>query len=103
MSFVGHDQPSSRGQAQVSIAAERGREFAFAVGGAEKPSTVWRFRFELADDGVAVTESFEMRKLLSLFDKVVTRVTTGVSDRRADLEAGAAATLAALKWVAEAG
>ena len=97
-----------RGKAKWSttcevIAADRGREFAFAVGGADKPSTVWRFVLDPGTDGVVVTESFEMAKPLSAFSRLVTRAATGVSDRRADLEAGAAATLAALKVAAEAG
>ncbi len=83
------------------IEAERGRSFAFAVGGSTKPSTVWRYRFELIPDGVEVTESFELCKPLSVSARLVTRLTTGVKDRRGDLEEGARVTLLALKQAAE--
>lgn len=98
-----------RGKARWSttcevIVADPGREFAFAVGGTEKPSTVWRFVFEPAGDGAtAVTESFELVKPLSALSRLITRVSTGVTDRRADLEEAAAVTLASLKAAAEAG
>ncbi|MGH9149828.1 MAG: SRPBCC family protein [Acidimicrobiales bacterium] len=85
------------------IEADPGRSFAFAVGGAKKPSTVWRYRFEPDAGGTRVTESFELVAPLGVFSRLLTRVTTGVTDRRADLEAGAAATLSALKARAEAG
>jgi uncharacterized protein YndB with AHSA1/START domain len=84
------------------VEAEPGRAFAFAVGGAAKPETVWRYRFDPVGDGVDVTESFELVKPLGFFSRLVTRVTTGVKDREADLEDGMRATLAALKQAAEA-
>ena len=101
--FRGHNR---RGKAKWStvcevVDCEPGRSFAFAVGGAARPSTVWRYRFVPVPDGVEVTESFELLKPLGLSSRLLTRVTTGVTDRRADLEEGARATLAALKRVAE--
>ncbi|MGH9279256.1 MAG: SRPBCC family protein [Acidimicrobiales bacterium] len=83
------------------IEAEPGRVFAFAVGKANKPETVWRYRFEAVDGGVRVTESFQLRKPLGFLSRLVTRVTTGVKDRPADLEDGVRTTLAALKRAAE--
>lgn len=83
------------------IEAEPGRVFAFAVGKAAKPDTVWRYRLEPRAEGVEVTESFELTKALGFFSRLVTRVTTGVTDRRADLEDGVRTTLAALKKTAE--
>lgn len=83
------------------IEFEPGRAFGFAVGRVEKPETVWRYRFEPAAEGVAVTESFELTKPLGFGSRLVTRVTTGVKDRAADLEDGVRVTLAALKRAAE--
>jgi hypothetical protein len=83
------------------IEADPGRAFAFAVGGAAKPGTIWRYRFERAHDGVQVTETFELVKRLGFFSRLVTRLTIGVRDREADLEAGIRSTLGRLKQVAE--
>lgn len=81
--------------------AEPGRSFIFVTGSAAKPNTWWRYLFESAGDATVVTESFEMVKPLSFFSRLVTRITTGVTDRRADMEAGIHTTLAALKQTAE--
>ncbi|HUP70771.1 MAG TPA: SRPBCC family protein [Acidimicrobiales bacterium] len=83
------------------IEAEPGRSFAFAVGKPAKPDTIWRYRFVPAGDEVEVTESFELVKPLGFFSRLLTRVTTGVKDREADLTEGARVTLAALKEAAE--
>jgi uncharacterized protein YndB with AHSA1/START domain len=96
-----------RGRARWStvcevIEAEPGRSFAFAVGSAAKPQTVWRYQLAPLADGVEVTESFELVKPLGALSRLVTRMTTGVKDRRADLEEGARATLSSLKEAAEA-
>ena len=85
------------------IESEPGRAFSFAVGKVAKPETVWRYRFEPSAGGVEVTESFELTKPLGFFSNLLTRVTTGVTDRPADLEDGIRTTLATLKRVAEAG
>lgn len=83
--------------------AERDREFAFAVGGVKRPSAVWRYRFEALGDGrTRVTESFELPKPLSPISRLVTRLTTGVKDREADLEAGMRTTLQRLDAAATA-
>lgn len=83
------------------IEADPGRTFAYAVGGAVRPETIWRYRFERAGDGVEVTETFELVKRLTFLSRVVTRLTIGVKDREADLEAGIRSTLGRLKQVAE--
>lgn len=83
------------------IAADRGREFAFAVGGAAKPATVWRYRLEPGDGGTNVEESCHQVQRLSRAARLVTRLFTGVRDRDADLVAGMTRTLAALKAAAE--
>lgn len=100
--FKGYNR---RGKARWSTVcevteAERGRAFSFAVGGGARPTTIWRYRFEAKGDDVVVTETFELVKPLGFFDRVITRLTTGVKDRPADLEAGVRATLNRLKDVA---
>lgn len=82
--------------------SELGQAFSFAVGDAGKPDTVWRYRFEPVAEGVRVTESFELTKPIGFGSRLVTRVTTGVKDRPADMEEGMRTTLAALKRAAEA-
>ncbi len=94
--FKGHNR---KGRTKWSTtcevtAAEPEREFTFAVGGAKRPSAVWSYRFEaLGEGGTRVTESFELPKPLSRVSRLVTRLTTGVKDREADLEAGMRTTL----------
>jgi len=101
--FKGHNR---KGRTRWSttcevIESEPGQAFAFVVGEVAKPETVWRYRFEPLAEGVRVTESFELTKPLGFGSRLVTRVTTGVKDRPADMEEGVRATLAALKRAAE--
>lgn len=79
--------------------AEPGRSFAFRAAG--RPATQWRYRFEPVADGTRVTESFALDAPLGVFNRLLTRVTTGVTDRRADMEEGVRTTLANLKAAAE--
>ncbi len=83
------------------IAAEPGRRFAFVVGSPDEPSTIWRYTFEPAGTATRVTESFDVPRGIGRFGRLVTRVTTGVDDREADLVEGVRRTLAALKARAE--
>ena len=83
------------------VEAEPGRSFAFRTSGS--PRTLWRYRFEQVDGATLVTESFEMARPLGAFARLLTRVTTGVTDRRGDMEDGVRTTLARLKEAAEAG
>jgi uncharacterized protein YndB with AHSA1/START domain len=101
--FKGFNQ---RGRSKWSTVCEvidavPARSFAFAVGTAAKPQTVWRYRFTPIDEGTRLTESFTLTKPLGIFSRLVTRLTIGVKDRQADLEEGLAATLAAIKRAAE--
>jgi uncharacterized protein YndB with AHSA1/START domain len=101
--FKGHNR---RGKARWSTVcevteAERGRAFSFSVGGAARPQTIWRYHFEPVGEEVVLTETFELVKPLGFFDRVLTRLTTGVKNRPADLEAGVRTTLNRLKEVAE--
>ena len=83
--------------------AEPGRSFVFVTGTSAKPATWWRYRFEPVDGGTLITESFEMRKALGGVSRFVTKVTTGVTDRRADMEESIRTTLAAFKEAVERG
>ena len=84
-------------------AAEPGREFAFVTGRPAKPGTAWRYVLDPTGDGAPlVTESFQLVKQLGAISNFVTRVTTGVRDRRADLDENLRLSLARLKEIAEA-
>jgi len=84
------------------IAADPGRELAFATGGAAKPDTVWRYVLEpVSDNETRITESFELVKPLGVASRFLTRVTTGVRDRRADLEENVRQSLARIKEILE--
>lgn len=78
------------------VAAERGREFAF-----ETSDTRWTYRFEQAEGGTELTESFELTKdepaVLAFLGRYVLRI----RDRKADLEQGMQRTLERIKAVAE--
>ena len=101
--FRGHNR---RGRTKWSTtcevtASQPGREFGFAVGGDKKPSTRWHYRFDpLPGGGTRVTESFELPKALGRFSQAVTRMTTGVTDRVADMEEGMRTTLERLEAAA---
>jgi hypothetical protein len=81
-------------------AADPGRELAFDVG---KGETRWRYRFEPADGGTDVTESFEIVRAPGGIGRFFTRLATGSTwdERDADLVAGMDTTLANLKTAAE--
>lgn len=82
--------------------ADPGREFVFVTGRPGKPETRWRYVLEPTGDGATlVTESFELVKPLGAVSNLLTRVTTGVKDRRADLEENVRVSLARLKEIAE--
>jgi uncharacterized protein YndB with AHSA1/START domain len=84
-------------------ACEPPREFSFVTGRPQKPETAWRYLLEPAADGTTrLTESFELVKPLGAISNFVTRVTTGVKDRRADLEENVGASLVRIKEIAEA-
>lgn len=83
--------------------ADPPREFAFETGREGKPETLWRYLLEPAGAGdTKLTESFELVKPLGSVSNFITRITTGVRDRRADLETNVEASLARIKTIAEA-
>jgi uncharacterized protein YndB with AHSA1/START domain len=79
-------------------AADRPRTFSFATLNRDQPSTVWTYRLE-GDGPTQVTESFEAITAPAWIRFVETYL---IRNRQAQLEAGMAKTLAALKIAAEA-
>ncbi len=100
--FVGHNHTGPRGLIKWSrrgtvLAADRGREFAFATeeGGVE--GTIWCYRMEPVDGGTRVTESYRVEKI-----PVWARIMDVPTNRHRELLEGMARTLAQLKVAAEA-
>ncbi|HEY3702854.1 MAG TPA: SRPBCC family protein [Acidimicrobiales bacterium] len=84
------------------VAADRGREFAFvATDPFGRDMTRWTYRFEAEQTGTDVVESFEMLNDIPLYIRLYDRFVMGVKDRKADLEANMADTLASIKACAE--
>ncbi|HEX7277480.1 MAG TPA: SRPBCC family protein [Acidimicrobiales bacterium] len=77
------------------------KEFAF-VTHPDKPATAWRYQFSPAAGGTEVTETFELLQPLGKASRLLTRVTTGVKDREADMVESMQQTLERLRAVAEA-
>ncbi len=99
--FVGHNRSGPRGLIKWSrrgrvLAAERGREFAFATeeGGVE--GTTWRYRLEPVDGGTRVYESYTVDKI-----PMWARIVDVPTNRHRELLEGMAHTLARLKATAE--
>jgi hypothetical protein len=98
--FRGHNR---RGLARWStvarvLVADRPRVFSFATLHRGEPATRWTYRFD-ADGPTTMTESFESLTtpwLIGLVERLFIR------NRHAQLEAGMAQTVAAIKAVAEA-
>ena len=83
------------------VAAEPGREFAFARTNLGAGEVVWRYRMRPADGGTELTESYEaVRRASPLLIWVILRLMR-VTDRQADLRAGMHATLERVKQAAE--
>ena len=83
------------------VAADRGREFAFIVGGSY---TRWGYTFTPVDSGTRVTESWELLPGgAAMFEERFGTDAQAQASTRAELaRAGIPATLAALKRTAEA-
>lgn len=79
------------------VESERGRVFAFAVGNPTRPSATWRYELDPLPGGrTRVRESFVLPKQAGPASRLFTRLTIGVKDREADLEAGMRQTLSRL-------
>ena len=83
------------------VAADPGREFAFARTEPFMGTLVWRYRFEPADDGTRVVESYEVVRPITRFGWFVLEKVFHAGDRRAVLHEGMRTTLDRLRAAAE--
>jgi hypothetical protein len=100
--FVGHNRGGPRKLMRWSrhgrvLAADPGRQFAFATEEGGRESTVWRYRFEPVDGGTRVTESYEVKQIPAW-----ARLLDVPTNRHRELLEGMRHTLARLKIAAEA-
>ncbi|MFZ0249741.1 MAG: SRPBCC family protein [Acidimicrobiales bacterium] len=100
--FVGHNRGGPGGLMKWSrrgrvLVAERGREFTFVTEEGGRESTVWRYRFEAADGGTRVTESYEVKRIPAW-----ARIVDVPTNRARELREAMEHTLARLKAAAEA-
>ncbi|TFV62150.1 UNVERIFIED_ORG: SRPBCC family protein [Bacillus sp. AZ43] len=86
----------------VVVAAEPGREFAFARTEPFAGTIVWRYRFEPVDGGTRVTETYEVVRPITRIGWFVIEKVFRAGDRRAALRAGMEATLQRLEATAAA-
>jgi uncharacterized protein YndB with AHSA1/START domain len=80
------------------VAADRGREFAFATYVKGRESTRWRYRFELSGEGTLVTEAYEF-----VWATLPVRLSDMLMPRRRILQRGMRRTLERIKAAAETG
>ncbi len=102
--FTGHNELPERTwetRSQV-VAADRGREFAFLVGGAW---VRWGYTFTPVDGGTQVTESWEFLPagITRFHDRFGEDAAAQIADRTEAARQGIPVTLAAIKKAAEAG
>jgi hypothetical protein len=83
------------------VAADEGREFAFATELRGKDLTKWSYRFEPDGDGTKVTESFEMMNDTPGYINFTEKYVMRIKDRKADLEKNMQATLTRIKATVE--
>lgn len=100
--FTGHNELPNRTwetRSQV-VAADRGREFAWIVGG---KFVRWGFTIEPADEGSVLTESWTfLPDGLAMFrEKFGENAEAEIAERTDQAHAGIPATLAAIKQIAE--
>jgi hypothetical protein len=86
----------------VVLAADPGREFAFARTEPLAGTVEWRYRFEPEDGGTRVTESYEVTRPITRLGWFGIGTLAGCKDRRGDLRRGMEQTLQRLKEVVEA-
>jgi hypothetical protein len=99
--FVGHNRGGPLQLFRWSrhghvVIADPGREFAFVTEEGGRESTLWRYRFERADGGTRVTESYEVQWL-----PLWARILDGPVNRRRELHDHMCRTLEELKAAAE--
>ncbi|MGY1619585.1 SRPBCC family protein [Geodermatophilus sp. SYSU D00691] len=100
--FTGRNETPARTWETRSrvVAADRGREFAFVVGGS---LVRWRYTFRPVEGGTELTESWEFLPAgLALFaERYGADADAQVADRTRAAHEGIPATLAAIKRIAE--
>jgi uncharacterized protein YndB with AHSA1/START domain len=108
--FVGHNQHDALGQWSTTsqiVAFDGPREFAWAVGEPDNPSSTWRFRLTPRDGGTALAYWMQMgpgRSGLSVaIDSMPDKEEKIVFVRMREFETAIAKTLAAIKRLAERG
>jgi uncharacterized protein YndB with AHSA1/START domain len=99
--FIGHNRGGPGGVLKWSrrgrvLAAEPGREFAFATEEGGKEGVVWRYRFERIEGGTRVTESYEIGTIPTW-----ARIVDVPTNRCRELHAAMEHTLRQLKSAAE--
>jgi uncharacterized protein YndB with AHSA1/START domain len=82
------------------VAANRGRELVWIMGGTEKRYSLWRYTFEAVPNGTLVTESFQSLRH-TLLGRLGALPLGGERRREKALRAGIETTLACIKKVAE--
>jgi Polyketide cyclase / dehydrase and lipid transport len=102
--FTGRNESAERTWETRSlvVAADRGREFAFMVGGAW---IRWGYAFEPAEGGTRVTESWDFLPagIARFHDRYGDDADAQIAERTQAAHAGIPETLAAFKKAAEAG
>jgi ribosome-associated toxin RatA of RatAB toxin-antitoxin module len=101
--FVGHNEADGQvwdTESQVEV-AERGQEFTWVVG---KQYVRWSYRMQPAHGGTELTETWEFLPAgEAMFrEKYRAAADERMALRRAQATQGIPATLAAIKWIAEA-
>ncbi len=102
--FTGRNELPERSwetRSQV-VVADRGREFAFVVGGSY---VRWGFTFAPVEGGTLVTESWEFLPdgIAMFFNRYGEEAQQRIADRTREAHEGIPATLAAIKRIAETG
>ena len=102
--FIGRNELPNRTWETRSevVAAERGLEFVFVVGGSY---TRWGYTFTAVDGGTQITESWDILPAgIAMFEeRFGEEAEAQITDRAEAARSGIPATLAAIKRVAEAG
>ncbi|HTQ17220.1 SRPBCC family protein [Mycobacterium sp.] len=108
--FIGHNEHDAYGRwsstSQV-VACDELREFAWAVGGSENPSAIWRFRLTPRDGGTTLSYWAQLGPgrsgLSAAIDSMPDKEEKIVFVRLREFEAAIDKTLAAIKRLAEHG
>ncbi len=108
--FIGHSQHDSFGEWSTTshiVACDQPCEFAWAVGDADNPSAIWRFRLTPRDGGTGLSFWMQMGParsgLSAAIDSMPDKEEKIVFVRMREFETAISKTLAAIKRLAEHG